>query len=73
MALIHVQIPASPGNQQRIADANLHITEENGSNYTVVVYAANNYKGDDETVVYSLANTLDGIDEYKILWEKSDY
>ena len=39
----------------------------------IEVSCSNQYKGDDETVVFSLHVALADISDYKILWQRSSY
>ena len=58
-----------------IAENNCNVIREDDKNIYISVTSRNRYKGDDETVVYSLSNDIlvnyEG--KYIIVWDESNY
>lgn len=75
IADIYIFIPKGSITKGDAESRGLQITEDTESGFIVRTNARNRYRGDDETIVFELYNdhSLDGVEEWRVLWDKSSY
>ena len=72
---IFVLIPSDQAASDELRKRDLKVIEETSEGTVLEMSPGNRYRGDDETIIYSLSYDprLDGIEGWKVLWDRSDY